>query len=350
MKPTAAGPYPLVSVIIVNFNGGWLLTEAVRAVLKTVIPLEVIVVDNGSRDSSFVCLKRVVREDNRVQLIENGQNLGFARANNIALKRARGDYVLLLNPDCIVRPNTLPCLLEVIANHPHAGMAGCLIRNPDGTEQAGCRRTVPTPWRAFVRVFHLNKIFPRHLRFRGFLLLNQPLPRKPVEVEAISGAFMLLRREAVEQVGWLDESYFLHCEDLDWCMRFRQAGWKIVFVPEVDVVHYKGMCSKDRPIQVLWYKHKGMARFYQKFFRHQYSWPFMVLVLGSVWGRFSLLAPVAFLQKLKAYYKKRGHNEFQVDVGRIHEEGGIADSPKTIQRVHLDSLAASQSAIKRADL
>lgn len=350
MKPTAAGPHPLVSVIIVNFNAGWLLTEAVRAVLKTAIPLEVIVVDNGSQDNSFACLRRAVRGDGRVQLIENGRNMGFAWANNIALKRVRGDYVLLLNPDCIVRPNTLPGLLEVIANYPYAGMAGCLIRNPDGTEQAGCRRTVPTPWRTFVRIFHLNKVFPRHPRFRSFLLLNQPLPRKPVEVEAISGAFMLLRREAVEQVGWLDENYFLHCEDLDWCMRFRQAGWKIVFVPGIDVVHYKGVCSKDRPIQVLWYKHKGMIRFYQKFFRHQYPWPFMVLVLGSVWGRFSLLALVAFLKKLKTYYKKRGHSESQVDVCRIPEEGEVAGSLKIIQRVQPDSLTTSQSVIKKTDL
>lgn len=348
VTPAIARPPPLVSVIMVNFNGGWLLTEAVRAVLETIIPLEVIIVDNGSQDNSFAYLKRVVGEDVRVHLIENGLNLGFARANNIALRRARGDYVLLLNPDCIVRPNTLPCLLESMANHPQVGMAGCLIRNPDGTEQAGCRRAVPTPWRTFVRVLHLNRIFPHHPRFRSFLLLHQSLPQQAIEVEAISGAFMLIRREVLKHVGWLDENYFLHCEDLDWCMRFRQAGWKILFVPDVDAIHYKGVCSRDKPLQVLWYKHKGMARFYQKFFRHQYPRSLMVLVLSSVWGRFSLLALYAVSQKFKMGYKKRKSIGFQQDTCEASVEGKITDSSRPFKREELASPAVSSGATKRA--
>jgi len=280
---------PLVSVIIVNFNGGELLSLCVQTVLSSSIPLEVFVSDNGSTDGSVSLLRCNLGDDTRLSVIENHQNLGFSRANNLAAKWACGEYILYLNPDCILKEGTLTRMLAAMAVYPEAGMAGPLIRNTDGSEQAGCRRAVPTPWRTLVRVLHLNKLFPDHPRFRTFLLNQEPLPVEPAYIEAISGAFMLVRRQAYNQVGPLDEGYFLHCDDLDWCMRFRQAGWKILFVPDVEVVHYKGMCSKDRPIQVLWHKHRGMVRFYRKFFRHQYPLPLMALVVSAVWVRFALL-------------------------------------------------------------
>jgi GT2 family glycosyltransferase len=190
----------------------------------------------------------------------------------------------------VVYPGAVTSMLAAMEAHPRAGMGGCLIRNPDGTEQAGTRRAVPTPWRAVVRVLQLNRLFPHHRRFGSFVLTQEPLPAHPVFVEAVSGAFMLVRREALEQVGPLDEGYFLHCEDLDWCMSFRQAGWRILLVPGAEAVHYQGACSHDRPIGVLWHKHKGMVRFYRKFFRHQYPAPLMWAVASSVWLRFAILA------------------------------------------------------------
>ncbi len=281
--------HPAVSVIIVNFNGGPLLSKAVESVLSSTVAVEVFVSDNGSTDGSLSFLHGLAGIDTRLRIIENRKNLGFAHASNIALKQAQGEYALLLNPDAVIKPDTLAQILATLVTYPEAGMAGCLLRNPDGTEQAGCRRCVPTPWRTLVRVFQLDVLFPNHPRFRNFVLTRQPLPDTPVFLEAISGAFMLVRRKALEDVGFLDRKYFVHCEDLDWCMRFRQAGWKILFVPDVEVIHYKGACSKDRPIFVLWHKHKGMIRFYRKFFRHQYPWPLMLLVMIAVWTRFSLL-------------------------------------------------------------
>jgi GT2 family glycosyltransferase len=286
-----------VSIIIVNFNGGPLLHEAVGAALSSSIPVEILISDNGSTDGSLNAVYQTFGKDRRVHIISNGSNLGFSRANNIALKKAQGDYVLLLNPDCIINTNTLARMLDVMDSNPDAGMAGCLIRNPDGTEQPGCRRAVPTPWRTFVRVLHLNRLFPNNPRFRTFLLHQEPLPSDPDSVEAISGAFMLVRREALEQVGLLDASYFMHCEDIDWCMRFRQAGWKIVFVPNVEVLHYKGACSKDHPIRVLYHMHRGMIRFYRKFFRRQYPLPLMAIVISTVWARFIALAAKEFLKR-----------------------------------------------------
>ncbi len=296
---------PVVSIIIVNFNAGPLLTEAVRGALASPVPLEVFVVDNGSTDGSLALLKSVAGTDRRLRIIANGRNLGFTRANNIALKQASGDFVLLLNPDCIISSDTLPKMLKAMAAHPEAGMAGCLLRNPDGTEQAGCRRSVPTPWRTLVRVLHLDKLFPKHPRFRNFILAKQPLPTKPTYLEAISGAFMLVTREALSGVGLMDEGYFLHCDDLDWCMRFRKAGWQILFVPDVEAVHYQGTCCRGRPMRVLWHKHKGMVRYYRKFFRHQYPAPLMWAVTAAVWARFGLLG----LATLVTWARGRGDLE-----------------------------------------
>ena len=287
---------PAISAVIVNFNGGELLTRSVAKLLSSSVSTEAFVVDNGSTDGSVERLRAACGRDRRLTIIDNGANLGFTRASNIALKRAQGDLILLLNPDCIIGPDALERMLITLGRHPKAGMAGCLIRNEDGSEQAGCRRSVPTPWRTLVRVLHLDKLFPNHRRFRNFVLTREPLPDAPVYVEAISGAFMLVRREAIDQVGLLDEGYFLHCDDLDWCMRFQQKGWKILFVPDVEVTHYQGTCSVGRPIFVLWHKHKGMMRFYRKFFRHQYPIPLMALVVSAVWSRFILLTIYALMK------------------------------------------------------
>jgi GT2 family glycosyltransferase len=277
----------LTSVVTVNFNAGDLLTRSANAVLASTSPVELFVVDNGSTDGSVERLESGAAPGrNRLAVTRAGANLGFARATNLGLRSAAGDYVLLLNPDCLVAPDTVARMRAVMDARPEAGMAGPLILNPDGTEQAGCRRAVPTPWRSLVRTLGLGRLFPGR-RFDDFVLAGQPLPSSPAAVEAISGAFMLVRRQALEAVGALDEGYFLHCEDIDWCMRFRQAGHEVLFVPDVTVVHHKGACSKDRPVRVQWHMHRGMIRFYGKFFRRRYPLPMMWLVYAGVWLRFA---------------------------------------------------------------
>jgi GT2 family glycosyltransferase len=275
-----------VCAVIVNYNGGATLTECVRSLRASTIPVSIVVSDNGSEDYSIAYLRASVTNAPQLSIIENGENLGYAKANNIALARCRSDYVLVLNPDCIVKPDTLEKMIGVMERHPEAGMAGCLIVNPDGSEQVGCRRLVPTPWRSMVRVLHLHQIIRNHPRFRSFMMAGLPLPRAPEPVEAISGAFMLVRREALAAVGLMDGNYFLHCEDLDWCMRFRQAGWKILFAPHVRIVHWKGLSSMARPVVCEYHKHRGMVRFYNKFFRQQYPDALMVMVVTAVWLRF----------------------------------------------------------------
>lgn len=296
MKQAPAPTRPLVSVIIVNFNGGPFLLDTVHSVLTSSVSLDIHVVDNGSSDGSICELQRQRRKEPRLRVIENKANLGFAAANNIALQQAEGEFLLLLNPDCLLQPDTLARMVEALRADPSAGMAGCLIRNPDGSEQAGCRRTIPTPWTGLLR--SLNVRWLPGKANTGVDLAHMPVPDEPVYVEAISGAFMLVRREALGQAGLMDEGYFLHCEDLDWCKAFEEAGWKILFVPGIDIIHHKGVCSADRPIFVLWHKHRGMARFYRKFLSKQYSAPLNLLVILGVWLRFVAALPLNLLRRL----------------------------------------------------
>jgi GT2 family glycosyltransferase len=282
----------MVSVIIVNFNAGNYLTECVKLVLASTVSVEIFISDNGSVDDSIALLRSTFPNEPRLHIKENNANLGFAKGNNIVFPATSDDYVLFLNPDCLIQPDTIEKMIAEMIKDPAVGMAGCLILNPDGTEQAGCRRSIPTPWRTLVRVLHLNKLFPNHPRFDDFILSYKALPLQPVFLEGISGAFMLAKRSAVEQVGLLDEGYFMHCEDLDWFMRFRQVGWKILFVPHVTITHVKGVCSKGRPLRMLWYKHKGMIRFYRKFFRKQYSIVLLWFINVAVWVRFAILATI----------------------------------------------------------
>jgi GT2 family glycosyltransferase len=199
----------------------------------------------------------------------------------------------------VVADDAVELLLDTLAARPEGGMAGPMIVNPDGSEQAGARRAIPTPWRSFVRAFGLSRLSVRYPRlFSDFLLHGEPVPDRPTRVEAISGACMLVRRESLAGVGLLDEGYFMHCEDLDWCMRFRMTGWQVLFVPQARVTHVKGTSSRSRPVFVEWHKHVGMIRFYRKFFRHQYPGVLMWFVSVGVWLRFGGVATYHLARRL----------------------------------------------------
>lgn len=274
----------VISAIVVNYNAGRFLRGCIDSLVACPLEIEIIVVDNDSTDGSLDTLDT----SPQVTIIRNSQNLGFSGGCNVGVKAASADNLFFLNPDCTFLPGTITHLLGYLKTHDQVGMVGGFLVGPDGLEQAGGRRAVPTPWRTFVRATGLtlfSDLWPR--LFEDFHLHKHPLPAEPIEVEAISGACMLVKREALEDVGLWDEGYFLHCEDLDYCMRFRGNGWKIAFVPDAPIVHEQGACSRTRPIFVEWHKHKGMMRFYRKFFHHQYPGVLMGLVALGVWLRFS---------------------------------------------------------------
>lgn len=273
----------VISAIIVNYNAGPLLRSCVDSILNCPLAVEVIVIDNASNDDSLNALQNLPR----VQIIRNPSNRGFAAACNQGIALAKADNLFFINPDCTFRPGALADLLAWLRADPEAGMAGGNLVNTDGTEQQGGRRAIPTPWRTLVRTLGLSRFSSRWPKlFFDFYLHMQPLPSHPIEVEAISGACMMVKREVLAQIGIWDEKYFLHCEDLDWCMRFRLKGWKILFIPSATVMHEQGVCGNSRPIFVEWHKHKGMILFYRKFFQHQYPGVLMWLVILGVWLRF----------------------------------------------------------------
>lgn len=276
-------------VVIVNYNAGKLLTDCVLSVAAAGAA-RAIVVDNHSADGSLESMEHTVKCDG-LTVIRNGKNMGFAAACNIGAKASSAPLVLFLNPDSALAPDALFLMAEVLQASPEVGMVGGFLCNPDGTEQPGGRRVFPTPKRAFMRAFGLSRL-ARHFPevFSDFLLHKEPLPSAPALVEAISGACMLVKREAMEDVGMWDDAYFLHCEDLDWCMRFKLKAWKILFVPDARVTHVWGGCSRTRPFFVEWHKHLGMLRFYKKFFHNQYPGPLWGLIVVGVWLRFVMVA------------------------------------------------------------
>jgi GT2 family glycosyltransferase len=293
-----------VSIVVVNYNAGELLLRCIKNCI-TQAP-EIIVVDNASLDGS---LQLIVDEFSRfpnLHVIRNSENMGFAAACNLGANEATCKHILFLNPDCIAEEGSVQLLTEALDEIPLAGMVGGLLLDPDGQEQQGGRRYVPTPWRSLARMLRLEVLEKRWPKlFQNFNLNKQPLPDGTVALEAISGACTMVKREAMEAVGPWDEGYFLHCEDLDLCMRYRQRGWSILFVPTAKFTHFRGACSRSRPIFVEWHKHRGMMRFYRKFFRHQYPGALMWLVGLGVWLRFAAIAFIISIKSLLRIDKSR---------------------------------------------
>lgn len=240
--------------VIVNFNAGGFLRDAVESLLQSASVARVYIVDNASDDASLAFLE--LTQTGRVTVIRNTANIGFAAACNVGLARSTSESVLLLNPDCRVLEGAVEYLIKWLRSDARVGMVGPLLLNPDGSEQAGGRRKFPMPRLVIERAIAatwLGQYLPTR---RG--PFSEPLPSQAAAVEAISGACMMVRRASATAVGPLDEGYFLHCEDLDWCMRFHQQGWRVLFVPEARVIHVKGVSSRRRPLAAEYHKHRGM--------------------------------------------------------------------------------------------
>lgn len=281
-----------LSVVIVSYNVKEFLEQALVSVGKALVsmPSEVIVVDNASSDDSTSFIKERFPE---VRLISNPENLGFARASNQGMKAAGGNFVALLNPDTLVQEDTFMAILNFFQEHREAGMVGCKILNPDGSLQLACRRSFPTPWVAFTRLSGLSHLFAKSRLFGKYNLTYQD-PDKMCEVDAISGSFMVVRRQTVEEVGLLDESFFMYGEDLDWCYRIGKQGWKVLYFPGTQIVHFKGESSKKAQFDSFKLFYQAMGLFAAKHFKRRYFlFPYWILLLG-IWSR----AVTSFLVRL----------------------------------------------------
>ncbi|MBL7074497.1 glycosyltransferase [candidate division KSB1 bacterium] len=258
-----------VSVIIVSYNVKYFLERAILSLLKALKGLrhEIFVVDNHSTDGSPELIRNRFPA---LKLIANSENVGFGRANNQALRLCGGDYILLINPDTMVQEDTVSKMMSFFEGHPVAGMVGCKILNPDGGLQLACRRSFPTPMVGFAKIVGLSDLFPKsHLWGRYNLTYLDE--NQISEVDAISGSFMMIRRQVYEGVGGFDEDFFMYGEDLDWCYRIKKAGWKIYYVPTTAIIHYKGESARASRLDTQRLFYQAMHQFVRKHFRSRYS-------------------------------------------------------------------------------
>jgi hypothetical protein len=254
---------PDLSVVILSYNVRPYLALALRTAIQAAQSLaaEFIVVDNASADGSA---DMVATEFPEVSLVRSDRNLGFSGGNNLGLRVARGRYVLLLNPDVVVHPQSLVVLVAYLDEHDDVGAAGGRIINRDGTTDRSSRRGFPSPSAAFYRMVGLSYIFPRSQRF-GRYNISVGRDDEQCNVEALSGCFIAVRRAVIERVGGLDESFFMYGEDLDWCYRIRSAGWKIAYVPNAEIIHFRGESTRSiTRIRQLFLFHQAMHIFVRK--------------------------------------------------------------------------------------
>jgi GT2 family glycosyltransferase len=267
-EPVGQGGRPDLSIITVNYNSGDLLLECLRAVFEQTRgpSVEYFVVDNASRPDGS--LERVERQFPQVRVVRNAANVGFAPGCNVAIPLATGRYVLLLNPDTAVQQRALDRMVEFLDANRDVAVLGSPLVGPDGRDQGVAGRGFPTPLAAlFGRTTILTRLFPNNRWSAKFSSTRDASRREPYDVDWVSGACMMVRREAIEQVGTLDPEFFFMWEDADWCFRMKHAGWRVCCSHEAGVVHREGS-TRSRGVRALWLStagfHRGAYRYYRK--------------------------------------------------------------------------------------
>ncbi len=257
-----------LSVIILNYNTRELLRACLKSVLasKTSFKFEVLVADNGSKDGSLEMLRTEFPE---VVVVDNNANLGFSKGNNAAIRVAMGKHILLLNSDTTVRENTFQESVDYLNNHPDVGALGAKVLLPNGELDKACRRKFPNPANSFLRLFGLSKYSDYNIAGD----INQT-----AEVDAIMGAYMMVPKIVINKVGVLDEEFFMYGEDLDWCWRIKEAGFKVIYYPKSEITHFKYGSSKMIPFKMINFAHEAMKIFYRKHYSQKYNWLFNQLV------------------------------------------------------------------------
>lgn len=283
-----------ISIIIVSYNTKKFLKECLDSLYSSGIQssFEVLVVDNASIDGST---ELVAEEYKDVLLIKNDKNLGFSKANNIGVKKSSGKYVLFLNSDTKVYNETVDTMIEFMNNNKDAGCATCKVTLTNGSIDDASHRGFPTPWNAFGYFTGLSHLFPKSKLFAGYTLGNLDISKIHV-VDAVAGAFMIVRREAGEQIGWWDEDYFFYGEDLDFCFKLKKFGWNVYYVPTVSVLHYKGVSGGIKEIskditpasdqtkkRVTTARFDAMRIFYDKHYKDKYSKIITGLVYAGIY-------------------------------------------------------------------
>lgn len=242
MPRTSNDSTPDVSVLIVNYNVKDYLQQCLRSIqgAQGEISIQIVVVDNASTDNTMADLPPLFPD---VLWVPSTENLGYGRGNNLGLSHCTGRYVLFLNPDTIIQPDTLATMVAYLDRHPEVGLAGCTVYNPDGTFQLACRRGFPTPWASFTKLFGLQTLFPRLKLFAQYNLTYLPVDNT-YDVDALIGAFMIGPRSVITDAGGFDPAFFMYGEDLDLCYRIQKSGKAIRYVHTTSIVHFKGESTR----------------------------------------------------------------------------------------------------------
>jgi len=278
-----------LSIVIVNWNTRDVLSQCLESIYGALPEQEirVFVVDNASSDGS----SDMVRERfPQVYLVENSQNVGFARANNQAIRNSHGRYVLLLNSDTIVKPGALDALVDFMDTHPQAGASGARLLNPDGSLQYSCS---PAPSLAgeFKRLFHLPGVRPD-----GYYSMHEWDQSQARQVDVILGACLMLRRQALDQIGLLDEDYFIYSEEVDLCHRIKSAGWKLYWVPQAQVMHLGGQSTRQVSEAMFLRLYQAKLIYFRKHHGRWQAFLYKLIIMAAALFRLCL-TPLVWLQK-----------------------------------------------------
>jgi GT2 family glycosyltransferase len=293
----ATGVKPVIEVIIVNFNTGDALTRCVQSVLAQQVPLSMTIFDNASSDDSLGRLQKTIGRLDNLSVIANDENVGFAKAVNVAARDLEldGQRLLILNPDCEMLTGSLAALSQALDDDPGAALAGPVLVDRDGRPLRGTLRRFPDPWNSlltFSGLWRLGRWIPA---FKG-IEMSEQLPAGTEQAEAVSGACMMLSQSVFLEMGCMDGDYGLHCEDLDLMYRLRQRGFHCLIVPSALVYHQQGVSSSSRPLWVHWQKHRGMQRFFLKFQADKTGFPIRWLVIAGIWLRFCVTLPLVWFR------------------------------------------------------
>jgi len=288
-----------LSIIIVNYRTYQLTRQTVESVLDRDHPFSyhIYVVDNHSGDGSLEKLQEDYQGYDQISFLVSEMNQGFAHANNQALEKINSRYVLLLNSDTQILEDCLEKCLEHMENDEKIGLLGCKVLLPDGRLDLACRRSFPTPSVSFYRMTGLSKLFPHSRRFARYNLTyldeDQTYP-----VDCVVGAFMMVRRETIQEVGLLDEDFFMYGEDIDWCYRIKSAGWRIIYYSPARILHHKGGSGASEKLLNEFYR--SMYLFYKKHYQMQYPWYVTAMTYGGIWGIWGLKL---FFLKIRNLFK-----------------------------------------------
>lgn len=285
-----------LSVVIVTYKSEGLIEGCIDSVYNTAgdLKIEVVLSDNSPDSKTEEAVKKIGPKYPRLKFIRNKKNEGFSRGNNIAIREISGEYVLFLNPDMKVDAGTLNGMVEFMKKTSDAGAATCAVRLVNGELDDSCHRGFPTPWRAFSHFTKLSKLFPKSKLFAGYNLTYLDF-NKTHEIDALAGSFMIIPFGLGKKLNWWDEDYFFYGEDIDFCYRIKEMGYKIYFVPKYTALHYKGASSGIKKISKEYssankatkkwateQRFKAMEIFYKKHYKDKYPGFVRALVLTGI--------------------------------------------------------------------